>query len=483
MGTLMINRRTVLHAGLVGGLLAAAGGTPALGKPGGGGGGGAGTTGNLLQTPPVLTDGTLRAARTSINLGGRTGSALTYNGFLPGPTIVARPGETRTLTVTNALDEPTTVHWHGLVVPTAVDGQPHEAFGPGASFTYALPVQQRASLNFYHPHPHARTAAQVALGLQGAFIIRDAEEDRLNLPAGAYEVPLVLRDANVDKAGALTYNGRASGFLGSVPLVNGTLDPYLPVDKAVYRLRVVNAANSRVFRIAFADGRDMTLIGTDGGLLGSAVRLNEITLGNAERMDLLVDLRGSDYPTQPLSLLDLDSGWTLLRLTPKPQPVSVAFAGLPSTLPAVTPLSSPVRSRTFSFDGMTAINGVRYDMRTIAFQVPRGQVERWTFVANGNPPHPVHIHGASFQLVERRGGRGRLYAWEGGWKDSFLLLDKESVDILIRFDIPGRYLIHCHKLEHEDAGMMLNFEVTEGVSSTMASGVTGAQDQHASHHG
>jgi FtsP/CotA-like multicopper oxidase with cupredoxin domain len=454
-----ITRRTILTAGLTGGVLVAAGGAPALGKPpgGGGGGGGGAVAGNPLKIPSVWAGEmhTMAAARTKVNLGGRDGSALTYDGHFPGPTIVARTGDTPSITVTNGLDEETTVHWHGLVVPPESDGQPHDAFGPGASFRYELPVRQRASLNFYHPHAHQLTASQVALGLQGAFIIRDDEEDALGLPSWPYEVPLVIRDANVDRSGRLTYNGRASGFLGSVPLVNGTLDAYLPVDSGFYRFRAVNAANSRVFRLALSDGRRMTLIGTDGGLLPSAVDLTEITFGNAERLDLLVDLRNL---TSEIALVDLDSGWTLLRLRPTTK-LGSTYAGPPSTLSSITQLKDPVHTRSFSFDGMTSINGTRYQMGTSSFDVPRGQVEKWTFVANGNPPHPVHIHGASFQIVDRRGGRGRVFPWEGGWKDTFLLLDKESVDILIRFDLPGRYLIHCHKLEHEDAGMMLNFQV------------------------
>ena len=112
---------------------------------------------------------------------------------------------------------------------------------------------------------------------------------------------------------------------------------------------------------------------------------------------------------------------------------------------------------------MTRINGKVYDLDRIDFEVPAGAVEKWTFVTNGNAPHPVHVHGASFQVVARRLGRNRLYPWESGWKDTVLMHDREEIDILIRFD-PAvtegqRYVIHCHKLEHEDAGMMANFKV------------------------
>jgi FtsP/CotA-like multicopper oxidase with cupredoxin domain len=109
---------------------------------------------------------------------------------------------------------------------------------------------------------------------------------------------------------------------------------------------------------------------------------------------------------------------------------------------------------------MTKINGLEYDMERIDFRVPFGTVERWRFTTSGNAPHPVHVHGASFQVVSRSGGRGRTYSWEQGWKDTVLLEDRETVDVFVRFDAyRGVYLMHCHKLEHEDMGMMSNFEV------------------------
>jgi FtsP/CotA-like multicopper oxidase with cupredoxin domain len=109
---------------------------------------------------------------------------------------------------------------------------------------------------------------------------------------------------------------------------------------------------------------------------------------------------------------------------------------------------------------MSRINGLQYDPHRIDFQVPLGAVERWRFKTGGNAPHPVHVHGASFQVMSRTGGRGRLFPWETGWKDTVLLNDKETVDVLIRFDhYRGLYVMHCHQLEHEGMGMMSNFEV------------------------
>jgi FtsP/CotA-like multicopper oxidase with cupredoxin domain len=157
-------------------------------------------------------------------------------------------------------------------------------------------------------------------------------------------------------------------------------------------------------------------------------------------------------------LRDLRAGWDLLEFDVSgtgPGQVSI-----PTTLSTITALENPEGTRHFSFDGMTKINGLEYAMERIDFTVPFDTVEKWTFTTNGNAPHPVHVHGASFQVVGRRGGRNKVFSWEGGWKDTVLLEDRETVDVLVRFDAyRGVYLMHCHKLEHEDMGMMANFEV------------------------
>jgi FtsP/CotA-like multicopper oxidase with cupredoxin domain len=409
------------------------------------------------ETPPNLP--VLTCAPALVNMGdGQLRRVLAYNGRFPGPTWVARTGDSVTVRLQNGLSEETITHWHGLVVDYLNDGGPRLGIGPGAFYDYNFPISQRAGLNFYHPHPHMLTGKQVCLGLAGAFIIRDAEEDALGLPAGSYEVPLIIRDASFDKLGNLTYNPTSSGFNGKFPLVNGTLRPMLNVDKGVYRFRVLNGANARVFRLALSNGAPFTVIGNDGGLLRSPATVSEIVVGMGERLDLLVDfseLAGG----QSVTLRCLTAKWDVLQF------VGTGAFGVayfpPATLSTITPLSGPSQpTRTFSFDGMSRINGLEYDMNRVDFRVPFGVTERWRFTTGGNAPHPVHVHGASFQVVSRTGGRGRLFAWEGGWKDTVLLNDRESVDVLIRFDgYRGAYVMHCHQLEHEGMGMMSNFEV------------------------
>jgi len=417
-------------------------------------------TRNPLRIPPTVspTSLSLRAAPGVADLGGgRTSRVLAYNGSFPGPTIRGSSGGSAAIQFTNGLADETTVHWHGMIVPSLADGHPQQTVPSGGTYAYQFPIAQRACLNWYHPHPHMLTGEQVCLGLAGAFIINDAEEAGLSLPAGAYEVPLIVRDAKLDRQENLVYSAKSSGFLGDIPLVNGTRDARLDVDTALYRLRVLNGANARIFRLALSNGAPFTLIGNDGGLLQTSAPLGQIELGPAERLDLLVDFRGAPVGTRVM-LRDLRAKWDLLEFSVTRQ-VNVG-GSIPTTLSTIPKLSGPVTTRTFSFDGMSRINGNVYDLNRIDFRVPFGQVERWRFTTGGNAPHPVHVHGASFQVQSRTGGRGALFPWERGWKDTVLLEDGETVEVLIRFDrYRGLYLMHCHKLEHEDMGMMTNFEV------------------------
>ena len=443
------------------GAAATAGALFATGLPGSAGAGRPGTPRNPLRLPPVVgaSNLNLQAAPGSVDLGGgKISAALAYNGLVPGPTLRANRGDVVTVSFTNGLAEESNVHWHGMIVPPEADGGPRIPVAPGSGYYYQYVINQRAALHWYHPHPHMLTGEQVNLGLAGAFIVNDQEEAALNLPAGAYEVPLIIRDANLDKRGNLIYNPITSGFNGKIPLINATRDPKLDVDTAIYRLRILNGSNARVFRLALDSGAPFTLIGNDGGLLETAVQITDFQYGPGERFDVLVDFRALAVGTKVM-LRDLNSGWDLLEFNVTRE---VSDGGtLPTgTLSTITRLGRPLRMRTFTFEGMSRINGLEYDVNRIDFQVPFGEVERWRFSTGGNAPHPVHVHGAAFQVLSRTGGRNAVFPWEAGWKDTVLLLDRETVDVLIRFDgYRGLYVMHCHKLEHEDMGMMTNFEV------------------------
>ncbi len=437
------------------------------------------TNRNPLKIPPTESaDGyVLNAMPASVNLGGdHWSNAWTYNvdpqtneGFLPGPTLEARRDGWANLTLYNHLPDETITHWHGMIIDQPNDGHPQYAFRAGEDpKRYSFKIVQRACLNWYHPHPHGRTGEQVNLGLAGAFIIRDDEEPDV-LPAGPpYEVPLIIRDAKFDKSGNLRFQTKRSGFEGDTPLVNGTVNPTLAVEPAVYRFRVLNGANGRNFRFALDQGVPFHLIGNDGGLLEEVVTVTDgIDTSPAERLDLLVDFRTLGGGT--VMLKDLRTGWDLLEfVVSNGDPGADILPLLPSRLSEIEKLVLPAGgvTREFAFEGMSRINGREFEMLRPDVDVPFGTVERWIFTTKGNAPHPVHVHASPFQVQRRTGGRGgpAPFPWETGWKDSVLLEDGETVEVLVRFDNPvltkeALYLMHCHKLSHEDAGMMLNFRL------------------------
>jgi len=425
------------------------------------GGGGAVVTRYPLKMPTTVSPVglALDSKLTTSDLGGGLYSKVwAYNGEFPGPIIRAKRFDTASIQLKNSLPEETITHWHGMIVDHENDGHPMHAIAPGpnAVKNYNFTINQRAALNWYHPHPHMLTGKQVYLGQAGAFIINDEEEAALSLPTGVYEIPLIIRDATLDKSNNLSYKPASGGMFGKIPLINGTRSPYLNIERAVYRFRILNGSNSRVFGLALGNNAAMRLIGNDGGLLPVSVDLNRIDMANGERTDVLIDFRSYQNGSS-LMLRDLRGGWDLLEFRINS---ASATGAMPVTYSSITPLTNPVTTREFSFDGMSKINGLEYDMNRIDWTVPFGVTEKWIFRTNGNAPHPVHVHGASFQIVSRTGGRNQLFPWESGWKDTVFLDDGETVEILIRFEgFRGEYLMHCHKLEHEDMGMMANFEV------------------------
>jgi blue copper oxidase len=449
-----------------------------------------------LRIPPVadMRNLTLTAGRASALVAPGVTSAVWSLGEDAGSgvTLEVTRGERAKVRLTNRLDEPTIVHWHGFRPPEAADGHPRFAIDPGESFSYDFEVDEPPGLYWYHPHPHMRTAVQTYLGMAGLILVRDPAEQALGLPTGARELPLLLSDKRLDAEGAIIYDAfgpdMMEGFLGDVAFVNGVLSPTLDVDSAVYRFRLLNASNARIFRVARSDGRPLTLIGTDAGFLPTPVEISHVDLGTGERVDLLVDF--SDLPVGTrLSMVSLGfpspsvgggmggmRGMGRMRGgTPQgsrmdlmeirvARRVREAFT-VPASLPApeLPARADAERERSFRFESMMmshTINGRAFRMDRIDERVPLGSTEIWTFVNDGPFPHPIHMHAAHFRVLSRTGGRGQLFPWEAGAKDTVLLFPNERVEVVIRFDRhPGRFLLHCHNLEHEDMGMMMNFQI------------------------
>jgi blue copper oxidase len=419
-----------------------------------------------------------------------------------GPIFNIETGQTIRVHFTNELPEPSIVHWHGLHVPVEADGHPRLVIETGESYVYDFTVADRAGTFWYHPHPHGRTGVQAYAGLAGLFIIHDENELGLGLPSGDYDLPIVIQDRNFDEDNQLVYGGNGMmdqmmGFLGNKILINGQAEFSLPVETRPYRLRLLNGSNSRIYKLAWEDGTPMTVLGTDGGLLEKPVTRDYITLAPAQRVELWVDF-SKDKVGSEKNLIGLPfaayggSGTYTLFAAKVEKEVSVS-APLPEKLSTITwhdekdavNRRSP-RTIVMQMAGMMqwTLNGRTFemddDMSAVAKDeiVKLGDLEVWEFenkvgggmgmMMNEALPHPMHVHGLQYQVIEREVDSSGRDAWETlkdgfvdeGWHDTVLVMPGERVKILLKFeDFTGLYLYHCHNLEHEDMGMMRNYRV------------------------
>jgi len=379
-------------------------------------------------------------------------------------------------TVVNQLAEEATIHWHSLIAPEAMDGHPKDPIPRGGSFTYTFPIVQRAGTYFYHAHAYMRTAKQVYQGFAGLFIVDDDNEIPLGLPRGSFDVPLVIQDRRSANQPQFTYSPTMmdvmNGYLGDLVLVNGTPDAYFEVSRTLYRFRLVNGSNARVYKIGFADNHAFHIIATDGGLNDQAVSATSFFLSPGERVDILMDFSSYSLGQSVVlkSLPFTGGGGTQgldLNIIRFDVTGSQSSGGsVPSTLPSITYYnpSEVVRTRTFllssTMGGGYRINNRIYDLNRIDEEVPGNELEEWRIVNGTTEFHPMHIHGLLYQVLSRSGST-TLPPSDRGWKDTVLVNPSETVRVLVKFtNYNGIYLLHCHNLEHEDDGMMLNFRVS-----------------------
>lgn len=467
----------------------------------------------LPRIPVSSPDGlSLTAEPVRANLGAGVVDAWSLNGTVPSPTIRTRLGDTARIQLVNRLPEQTIVHWHGLAVPYEADGHPRWQIDPGQTYDYEFRIVNRAGTYWYHPHTHMRTAAQTYQGMGGLFIVEDEDEGSLELPRDEYEIPLIVQDKRLAGGLSLAYAlgmgpDMMMGYLGDTAFANGVADPTVDVSRARYRLRILNACNARILELGLSTGEPLTLIGSDGGLLGAPVTVDRIMLGPAERADVIVDfsarrpgervmLRSLPFEIPGMMMgmgmgmrggrgggggrgmgrgrgmmgggagLPQGTGMDLVEFVVQEGP-PISGPPLPerfSDVPTRGDITADTPRQTFRFQSMMmrhTINGLQFDMQRVDARIRRNQTEVWTFVNESDLPHPVHVHAGQFRVLSRSGGRNRLMPWEMGLKDTVLTLPGEQVDVAVRFFYPGTFLLHCHNLEHEDMGMMINYEVME----------------------
>jgi FtsP/CotA-like multicopper oxidase with cupredoxin domain len=393
-----------------------------------------------------------------------------YNGGIPGPTLEVREGDRVVIRFRNDLPEETTVHWHGLHIPVDSDGSPLHPVRPGEVRDYAFTIPMgSAGTYWYHPHPHHHTGRQVAMGLYGAIIVR-ADDDPL--PASLTERLLVLSDNRLTPDGSIDLPGPATGQArvdaengreGDLLFVNGALSPTLEIRSGeVQRWRVVNASSARVYRLAIP-GHTFLHVGSDGGLFERPVETEEVLVANGERVELLV--RGVGPPGSTARLLTLPYD----RYIPQTRPLSweeprelltlrytdegpVAPPPVPDVLrpvPELREIDATGTQLVVMSQGL--INGRHMDMTRVDLSTSLGTTEIWEIENIVGMDHPFHLHGFQFQVLDRNGVPEPYRSW----KDTVNVPKHERVRIIVRYEnYPGRWMFHCHILDHEDQGMM-----------------------------
>jgi spore coat protein A len=380
------------------------------------------------------------------------------------------------------------VHLHGGKVPAESDGYPEDWSVPGKSALYHYPNKQDAAMLWYHDHAMGINRLNIYAGLFGAFIIRDSFEDALNLPAGKYEIPLMISDRFLTPQGQLYYpvSDKADApwvpeVFGDAILVNGKIFPYLEVEPRKYRFRVLNASNARFYHLSFAEGVSFAQIGTDQGLLSAPIPLTELMVAPAERVDLVVDFsahRGEEV------ILKNDA-FVLMQFRVSGEKVEDS-SSLPAALRPMQKISESeaVQTRVLSLDQyvnrvaepILMLLNATYWHQPITEKPLLNSTEIWTLVNPTDDSHPIHLHLVRFQILDRRrfeistymGKRELKFTGppvppepsEAGWKDTVRAHAGMVTRIIVRFDgYAGRYVWHCHILEHEDNEMMRPYEV------------------------
>jgi spore coat protein A len=431
-----------------------------------------------------------------------------YNGSFPGPTFETKRDEPLLVEWVNALpdkhflpidhtihgaekDKPevrVVTHVHGARVPADGDGYPEDWYAPGRSALYHYPNGQDAATLWYHDHAMGITRLNIYAGLVGAFIVRDDEEKALNLPAGDHDIPLMLCDRLIAQDGQLYYpvsdDPSAPWVMqcnGNLPLCNGKIFPYFDVEPRHYRFRIVNVANFSFFDLSLSHDHAFQQIATDQGLLAAPLQRDRVELYPAERADVVIDF--SSLAGQSVQLRHQSQG--ILEFRVRSQSVRDTSV-LPAALKAVPRIdaASAAQHRVMTLNEIDDANGYAMTMllngkrwhEPISEKPLQNSTETWSFVNLSGDAHPIHLHLVRFQIIDRR--PFDLFAWnshrelkftgpavmpeshEAGWKDTVRADPGMVTRIAMRFEgEPGRYVWHCHFLEHEDNEMMRPYEV------------------------
>ncbi|MCX8617470.1 multicopper oxidase family protein [Gilliamella sp. B2923] len=391
-----------------------------------------------------------------------------YNGMIPGPKIEVFEGDHVKITVKNDLSQPTTVHWHGLLIPSDQDGNPQDAIPAGGSRVYEFTIPEgTAGTYWYHPHGHNTVAEQVFRGLAGTFIVRSKNDPLASLP----EQHWFFSDLKLTENGEIAENSMTdwmNGREGQFVLINGAYQPNIKVEGAT-RVRIWNACSGRYLNLSIPDC-DVFLVATDGGFIAEPHQLNKpLLLTPAERAEVVI------VPKKTASLYLQNIGYDRGKMGNVPpeqniilsqlQLTQTASTVLPTHLKQVPTLGEAVAKKSLEYTevmdkseprgGMLfLINGKRHDMSRIDLESKLHDVEEWTIVNNSHMDHNFHIHGAQFIVQSRELNGTKTTPEFVALKDTTNLRPHETLVIKIQQNMPGLRMYHCHIVEHETLGMM-----------------------------
>ena len=424
----------------------------------------------------------LTAREGSMRFPGVNGTTETwgFSGDFLGPTLRAKRGERVAFEIGNELPEATSVHWHGMHLPAAMDGGPHQMIEPGDTWRPTWTIDQPAATLWYHPHPHGETEEHVYRGLAGMFILDDDASVAAELPHeyGVDDLPLIVQDKKFNRDGELQldHDGSEPGMLGDTVTVNGTIGAVQQVTTERVRLRLLNGSTARTYTFAFPDRRPMTMIASDGGFLDAPLDLEELRLASGERAEVVVAFEPGE--TVRMQSVTTDLGGVAVPMTSGANDEFdvLEFRAASSLAPSPRP-SWPVAAdaatdalleedatvtRSFALEGRE-INGQKMDMSRIDEVAYVGDTEVWKVRSTQPIPHSFHIHDVQFRILSIDGEAPPPEL--AGPKDTVYLMPNLAYRLLLRFedyaDPEMPYMYHCHMLLHEDEGMMGQFVVIE----------------------
>jgi spore coat protein A, manganese oxidase len=454
-----------------------------------------------FKVPPVIDGrggGTITIAQKMQNaviLPGVQTPIFGYNGITPGPTILARRGTPLNIAVSNELPAKhpnwgyeawTSVHLHGSASKPQFDGYASDITRVGQTKTYQFPNNQESRTLWYHDHGVHHTAENAYMGLAAMYLMSDELEDRLPIPKGTYDLPMVIADKMFAANGSLMYDDEGhSGLYGDVMLVNGQPWPNLKVAKRKYRFRILNASLSRGLRLQLSNSAPMTVIATDGGLMPKPQTTVQLRVGMAERYEVVIDFAqyapGTKIQLRNLGVpnsRDFDNTDKVMQFEVTADAFDAANNAVAdadgnlnpdneimkldeTTVPGIKTVKLDLHrsNSTWKVNNTTWDDIVKSNYQTVVANPQPDEVQIWEITnKSGGWFHPTHIHLVDFKILSRNGKAP--FNYELGPKDVAYVGENETVRLITKFaHQTGRYMIHCHNLPHEDHDMMTQFRV------------------------